>query len=483
MAEADQSAEVQDVDVVVLGLGNGGEGILTHLAGSGLTVVGIEQHLAGGECPFYACVPTKMIRHEASQPQPDWARVARRIREEAAHDWDDTEIVENLRATGAEIVRGTGWFTGSRTVEVTAHPDDDAPVRSFRARRAVVLGVGAESIIPEFEGAEEIGVWTHRDITTAEALPQRLAVVGGAVIACELSQALARFGVEVTMLVRSTLMSGEEPAVGEHLLEVLRSEGVDVRLETEVSSAVRQEDGSLSIRLSSGETLEADELLAATGRKPRIDVETDEYCRVLQDSEPSDWLYAVGDLTGHGDFTHVAVREGEVAARMILATGAGAGSGSGADAGAASGSAAGAGADAAEARAAVEPVAVHAVPRVTFTSPEIAGVGLTAAAARKQAEDQPDDTRWDVVSVTKDLNENARGWIDEAHGNITLVADRRTGLLLGASLIGPGAGEIVGALTVAVHQRMTVQELSRVMWAYPTLHRVISDAIGELDLS
>lgn len=434
-----EAASTEEVDVVVIGLGNGGEGVLTHLKGSGLSVVGVEQHLVGGECPFYACIPTKMIRHEASRPEPDFSRVARRIREDATDDWDDTQVVKNLAETGAEIIKGTAWFTGSRTVEVT--PNDGSATRTLRARRAVVLGTGSESVMPEFEGSEDIGLWTHRDITTAEELPESLAIIGGGVIACELAQAAARFGVKVTMLVRSRLLSSEEPVISDHLLEIFRSEGIDVRLGVEVTSASRDDDGALALTLSDGSSLGVTELVAATGRRPRLDVEVDERCRVLEDGQPSDWLYAVGDLTGHGAFTHAAVEHGEVVAEGILGRGG-------------------------------LPVAVHAVPRVVFTDPEVARVGLTV----KEAEGD-----WDAVSVTKDLNENSRGWMDEVHGSLTLVVERGTGLLLGASLVGPSAGEIIGALTLAVHERMTVQRLRRVMWAFPTLHRVIKDAIEELE--
>jgi pyruvate/2-oxoglutarate dehydrogenase complex dihydrolipoamide dehydrogenase (E3) component len=432
--------EHEEVDVIVIGLGNGGEGVLTHLKDSGLSVVGVEQHLVGGECPFYACIPTKMIRHEAARPRPDFSRVARRIREDATDDWDDTQVIKNLAETGAEIIKGTAWFTGSRTVEVT--PNDGSATRTLHARRAVVLGTGSESIMPDFEGAEDVGLWTHRDITTAEKLPASLAIIGGGVIACELAQAVARFGVSVTMLVRSRLLSSEEPVISDHLLEIFRSEGIDVRLGVEVVSASRDDDG-VALTLSDGSALSAEQVLAATGRRPRMNVTVDERCRVVEDGNPSDWLYAVGDLTGHGSFTHAAVEHGEVVAEGILS------------------------------RDAV-PVEVHAVPHVVFTDPEAARVGLTQSEAA-------DD--WDAVSVTKDLNENSRGWMDEVHGSLTLVVERQTGLLLGASLVGPSAGEIIGALTLAVHAKMTVQRLRRVMWAFPTLHRVIKDAIEELDLS
>ncbi|GAA1354150.1 NAD(P)/FAD-dependent oxidoreductase [Falsarthrobacter nasiphocae] len=491
-AESTVNAGTREVDVVVIGLGNGGEGIISNLAGQGLEVVGIEAHLVGGECPNYACVPSKMIRHESMREHPAWDRVAHRIRRDTAHNWDDSTTTENLRETGAEIIHGIAELTGERTVTVRhARPDesqgktpDGSPSGShdsasdastetvFRARRAVVLGTGSVSVLPEVKGSagdvgqnamafptaqetrrpgEPVRFWTHRDVATATTLPASVAVIGGGVIACELGQFLARFGVEVTMLVRGPrLMRTEGASEAEFIKGCLEADGVRVLTETEAVSVEHTESGAVRAVLSTGGEIVVERILAATGRKPRDPRATDVYCRVLEDGEPSSWLFAVGDQGSHGEFTHVAVPDGKIAADVILAGGE---------------------------VDDVSPFPLHAVPRVTFTVPEIAGVGLTEDAAREKAEDEG----WDVVATTKDVNENARGWIDELHGSMTLVADRKSGRLLGASVACEGAGEVLGALTVAVHEKMTVGELRRVLWAYPTLHRVIGDALAELD--
>ncbi|MCB4207894.1 dihydrolipoyl dehydrogenase family protein [Arthrobacter sp. UM1] len=484
-----------EADVVVIGLGPGGDGLVMDLAartgvgGGGqdgrLEVVGIDEHLIGGECPYYGCIPSKMIRHEIEHSReagrsPEWSRVAHRIRSEATDSWDDAAAVERLETAGVRAVHGTARVTGEREVTVQLNTGG---VEVIRARRAVVLNTGSESIVPPIGGAEEAGVWSHRDVLTAAVLPRRLAVVGAGVIACELGQYLAGFGVEVTMLVRGgELMKTEEPAASEILAEAFRREGIDVRFRTEIRRLSRAEGGPVTAELTDGSELEADGILVATGRRPRQKVTVDGLCRVLvpqghafigedavpaRGTEPSGWLYAIGDMTGHGPFTHVADAEARIVGGEIAAGGSRsaqrpspANDDDGLPAPTPS----------------ATPFPVHAVPRVTFTEPEIAGVGVTEAQARKQAAEKG----WEIAAVTKDLAEVSRGWIDQVRGSITLVADANEGVLVGASVVGPHAGEVIGALTLAVHAKTPLAELRRVVWAFPTLHRGIGDALREL---
>lgn len=483
-----------EADVVVIGLGPGGDGLVMDLAartgvgGGGdegrLEVVGIDEHLIGGECPYYGCIPSKMIRHEIEHSReagrrPEWSRVAHRIRSEATDSWDDAAAVERLEKAGVRAVHGTARVTGEREVTVQLNTGG---AEVIRARRAVVLNTGSEGIVPPIEGAEETGVWSHRDVLTAAVLPRRVAVVGAGVIACELGQYLAGFGVEVTMLVRGgELMKTEEPAASEILAEAFRREGIGLRFRTEIRRVSRAEGGPVTAELTDGSSLEADEILVATGRRPRQKVTVDGLCRVLvpqghaftgedavpaRGTEPSGWLYAIGDMAGHGPFTHVADAEARIVGGEIAAGGSRPVAGPSPENDD----------DGRPTAPSATPFPVHAVPRVTFTEPEIAGVGVTEAQARKQAAEKG----WEIAAVTKDLAEVSRGWIDQVRGSITLVADANEGVLVGASVVGPHAGEVIGALTLAVHAKTPLAELRRVVWAFPTLHRGIGDALREL---
>ena len=450
--------EVTTVDVVVLGLGPGGEDVAGNLAEAGLSVVGIEAGLVGGECPYWGCIPSKMMVRAAhllaearriegvagsSSVTPDWGPVAARIRAEATDDWDDTVAVDRFVGKGGTFVRGYGRLVGPDTVEV-----DD---RRFRATRAVVVATGTTASVPPIPGLADTPYWTNREAIAVTELPGSLIVLGGGAIGAELTQVFSRFGVDVTIVeALDRLLPLEEPEAGQILADVLRGEGVDVITGTGASSV--SYDGKFQVALADGRELAADELLVATGR--RVDLAAigadklgvDPTARALPVDEHlrvTDGVWAVGDVTGRGAFTHVAAYQSRIAAADILGE-------------------------------PHTPADYAAVPRVTFTDPEVGSVGLTTAAAR--------DAGIDVMTGRAEVPSTARGWLHKTgnEGFIQLVADRGRGVLVGATAMGPNGGEVLGMLTLAVHARTPIEELRSMIYAYPTFHRGIEDALGNL---
>ncbi|MGQ0575725.1 MAG: dihydrolipoyl dehydrogenase family protein [Pseudonocardia sp.] len=450
---------VEDVDVVVIGMGPGGEDVAARLARAGLDVVGIDRNLVGGECPYYGCVPTKMMVRAAgalaearrvdglagrATVTPDWAPVARRIRAEATDDWDDTVAVQRFEKAGGRFVRGTGRLTAPG--EVTAGE------QVFRARRGIVLATGTEPAVPPIEGLAATPYWTNRDAVAVEHLPESLVVLGAGAIGAEFAQVFARFGVAVTVVeAADRLLPADEPEAGELLADVFAAEGIGVRAGVGAES-VRHDGERFTVRLAGGEELVAQRLLVATGR--RVDLvglgvaavgldETARHLTVDERLRVASGIWAVGDVTGAGAFTHVATYQAPIAAADIL------------------------GEDG--------PPADHrAVPRVTFTDPEIGAVGLTEEAARAQG--------LRVRVGTARVPSTARGWLHKAgnEGVIKLVEDADRGVLVGATSAGPAGGEVLGALSVAVHAQVPTAVLTRMIYAYPTFHRGIEDALRAL---
>jgi len=452
------SATVTDVDVVVLGMGPGGEDVAGSLASAGLSVVGIDAGLVGGECPYWGCIPSKMMIRAAhllaearripgvagsSSVTADWAPVAERIRSEATDNWDDTVAVDRFVGKGGTFVRGRGRLVASDTVEVDG--------RRFRATRGVVVATGTTPAVPPIPGLADTPYWTNHQAIEAAELPASLIVLGGGAIGSELTQVFARFGVDVTLVeAAERLLPLEEPDAGERLADVFRSEGVDVITGTAAGEVTY--DGKFTVTLGDGREIVAEQLLVATGRRidlaaigaDTIGVDTaaralpvDEHMRV------TDGVWAVGDVTGRGAFTHVAMYQSKIAAADILGE-------------------------------PHTPADYAALPRVTFTDPEVGSVGLTAAAAR--------DAGIDVAIGRAEVPSTARGWLHKAgnDGFIQLVADRQRGVLVGATSMGPAGGEVLGMLTLAVHARTPLEELRSMIYAYPTFHRGVEDALRDL---
>ncbi|MDE3086108.1 MAG: NAD(P)/FAD-dependent oxidoreductase [Acidobacteriota bacterium] len=447
-------------DVVVVGLGPGGEDAATKLAGAGLSVTAVDHGLVGGECPYWGCVPSKMMIRAANllaearrvpgmagraEVVADWAPVAGRVRE-ATDGWDDRVAVERLEGHGVRFVRGTARLRDPGAVEV------DGTV--LEARRALLLDSGTGPWAPPVPGLDELAYWTNRQAVEAETLPASLVVLGGGAIGAELAQVFARFGVEVSVVeVADRLLALEEPEAGALLAEVFAEEGIAVHTGTGVAAARRDaDDGAVVVELADGTVVRGERLLVATGRRPDLAalgaaaIGVDESARAL----PTDGhmrvvpgVWAVGDVTGKGAFTHMSMYQAAVAVDDILGR-----PGTGAE--------------------------YHAVPRVTFTDPEIGSVGLSEAQARQAG--------MDVRTGSTQLPVSARGWIHKAgnDGFVKLVEDAGRGVLVGATSAGPCGGEVLSMLTLAVHAEVPVETLAGMIYAYPTFHRAVEDALRDL---
>ena len=446
-----------EVDVVVVGLGPGGESAATKLAQAGLEVVAVERHLAGGECPYYGCIPSKMMVRAAdvlaegrripdfsgqSTVSSDWSPVHARIRDEATTDWNDLVAVDRLVAAGVTFVRGSAALTAPRTVQVDGE--------TYVGRRGVLLNTGTEPATPPIDGLADTPFWTNRDAVQVAELPGSLIVIGGGPIGAEMSQAFARFGVHVTVLeVADRILAPEEPESSRLVAEVFAREGIQVLTDAKILS-VSYAEGQFDVQVGD-DTLQADTLLVAAGRRPNLaglgldTVGLDPSARsvpVDTRMRAGDGLWAIGDITGKGAFTHVSMYQAAIAVRDIL------------------------GEDGPEA-------AYHALPHVTFTDPEVGSVGMT----EKQARAAGLNVR---VAVT-DLASSTRGWIAKAEGLIKLVEDADRGVLVGATSVGPSGGEILSSLVTAVHAEVPTATLRSMIYAYPTFHRAIESALAELD--
>jgi pyruvate/2-oxoglutarate dehydrogenase complex dihydrolipoamide dehydrogenase (E3) component len=453
-------SEPIEVDVVVIGLGPGGEAVTGQLAKEGLDVVGVDKHLVGGECPYYGCVPSKMMIRGAdvlaearrvgelagrATVDPDWTAVSTRIRDEATTDWNDQIAVDRLVDAGARVVHGAARLDGPKRVVV----DDE----TFVARRGVVLNTGTEPAVPPIEGLADTPYWTNRDAVKVTDLPASLLVIGGGAIGLEMAQAFSRFGVAVTVIeVAPRILALEEPESSKLIGEVFAREGIQVLAGVSVTN-VSYADGRFTVTVD-GQDVTGDKLLVAAGRRPNLSaigletvgldpsaraVETDDGMKV----KGVDGLWAIGDITGKGAFTHMSMYQSAVALRDIL------------------------GQDG-------PPADYRAVPRVTFTDPEIGSVGMSEQQAR--------DAGLTVRTGVTDLTASTRGWIHKAgnEGMIKLVEDGDRGLLVGATAIGPNGGEILSSLVVAVHGKVPTDSLRSMIYAYPTFHRAIEQALVDL---
>jgi pyruvate/2-oxoglutarate dehydrogenase complex dihydrolipoamide dehydrogenase (E3) component len=447
----------QEFDVVCLGGGVAGEAIAGGLEGSGLTLVVIERELVGGECPYWGCIPSKtLLRSGETLKEADRARTLAASRVEweldfpkiskrvlwMARDLDDTRPAAALQSTGATLVRGKGKLVDNKTVEVGGD--------RYIARKAVVVANGSTASIPPIPGLDSVDYWTNRQATLPRELPISLAVLGGGAIGLELGQAYARFGSKVTIIEAGPRFLGlEEPEAGAALKPHLESDGIEL-IAGDPCVGIENGDAGVVLKMKSGARVTAERLLVATGRRanfeawegaglPRTERGWLKVDPVTLESAPG--AYGAGDVTGIGGFTHLAYYHGQVVARRLRGE---------------------------DARA------DHtAVPRVTFTDPEVASVGLSEAAAREQG--------IDVETVSSDPAESARGYIHDFQGGmLKLVADRRRGVLVGATLASPRAGEILGELVLAVKVGTPVRALSDVIHPFPAFNRVLGAALGEL---
>jgi len=447
----------EHTDVIVLGVGTGGEEIAGRLAIGGLDVVGIEPELVGGECAYWACLPTKMMIRAANLLQearrvnemsghaevtPDWPRVATLVREQVTGDWDDSLAIKRFEGRGGRFVRGRGVFTDSRTVAVGE--------QSFTARRGVVIATGSKPAVPSIPGLDQINFWTSRDAVKAEELPRSLLILGGGAVGCELGQVFSRFGVKVTIVERSDrLLASEEPEVGEVLRSVFEAEGISVHTGARAES-VEAHGNAVRAVLDDGTELEAERLLVAVGRA--VDADglglaaagvklADGFIDVDERLRAADGIWAMGDVTGKGMFTHVAMYQAPIVEAGIRGD-------------------------------SLPPADYRALARGIFTDPEVGAVGLSEAEARRAG--------LEVAVIVKDVPATFRGWLHGPgnEGVIKLVADQKSCVLVGATSVGPHGGDVLGMLSLAVHARVPIDDLRRMIYAFPAFHGAVGEALG-----
>ncbi|TDC66188.1 dihydrolipoyl dehydrogenase family protein [Streptomyces hainanensis] len=454
-------------DVIVIGAGPVGENVADRTAAAGLRTVIVESELVGGECSYWACIPSKALlrpaaalsgarsvagaREAVGDRRVDAAAVLAR-RDAFVGDWQDDGQVSWLDSVGVELVRGHGRLVGPRRVEAAG--------RTLTARHAVVVCTGSRAVVPDLPGVASARPWTSREATGSRKVPGRLAIVGGGVVGAEMAAAWSALGSRVTLLIRGERpLPRMEPFAGDLVADGLRASGVDVRTGVSVT-AVDRKDGPVEITLDHGDPVTADEVLFATGRAPRTDdlgletvglepgswLEVDDTLRVA--GVPDGWLYCAGDPNHRALLTHQGKYQARIAGAAIAA------------------------------RAADRPVdeapwgpfaatADHAaVPQAVFTEPEVAAVGLTLAAAEAAGH------RCRAVDYDLGAVSGAALYADDYRGRARMVVDLDDERLLGVTFVGPGAGELLHAATIAVAAEVPLPRLWHAVPAFPTTNEI-----------
>ncbi|MBZ3912787.1 dihydrolipoyl dehydrogenase family protein [Streptomyces acidiscabies] len=449
-------------DVIVIGAGPVGENVADRTRAAGLSTAIVESELVGGECSYWACMPSKALL------RPVIARAdARRVpglrdavagpldvpavlanRDSFTSHWKDDGQVGWIEGIGADLYRGHGRISGERTVTVGG--------QVLTARHAVVVATGSRAALPGLEGLAEVRPWTSREATSSQSVPGRLVVVGGGVVAVEMATAYQALGSRVTVLVRGSggLLPRMEPFAGELVAEALTEAGAEIRTGVNVASVRRDEGGAVRVGLDSGDVIEADEILFATGRAPRTDdlgletvgltpgtwLEVDDTLQVTG----VDWLYAVGDANHRALLTHQGKYQARIAGAAIAARVSGDPLG-----------------------AAHHATADHdAVPQVVFTDPEAASAGLTLAEAESAGH------RVRAVDVEFSSVAGAGLYAEGYRGRARMVVDLEEEIVRGVTFVGPGVGELIHAATIAVAGRVPVDRLWHAVPAYPTVSEV-----------
>ena len=443
-------------DAIILGMGPGGEVVSGKLLAAGRRVAVVERELIGGECGYWACIPSKTLLRP-----PEAREGARRAfgttaptldlkeifeyRDGMIRHLDDSKQVKGYEQKGATVIKGEGRIIGPRRVEVDG--------RELEADH-IIVATGSSAAIPPIEGLEDVPFWTNREATTFSEVPGSVLIVGGGPVGIETAQTMSRFGGRVTLVQHADrLIDREEPKVGEIIRAVLEEEGIDVRVGRKAQE-VRKNGKGVIVGLDDGSEVEVDVVIVGAGRTPRtqgiglesVGVETngkglpvDDRCRIAEG------VWAVGDVTGVLPFTHVAQYQGRVVARNILGG---------------------------DARA-----NYRGIPRVVFSDPEIAAVGLTEAQAREQGV----DVATSVLNIPEAL---ARPWTyeEEPRGHLGLLADREHGVLVGAWAVAPMAGEWIHQAAMAIREEIPIARLLDATAQFPTYSGAYLEALEQLDL-
>lgn len=445
----------EHVDIAIVGAGTGGEVCAHQLARAGRKVAVIERELIGGECDYWACMPSKALIRPAAllsqidlgvglaRPDLRWDDMIA-FRDEAVQHLDDTPQVEAFAREGILFIRGNAHLDGPGRVV--------AGERILEATD-IVIATGTEPRVPPVEGLRESGFWTNRDVTLLRELPESIAILGGSAQALEMGAMLSQFGVEVAIIQRSERLLGrEDAALGTLIAGYLRDMGITLYLGQEAARVSRDADGGRRIRLKDGSQVVAREVLVAAGREPRVEnlgletagirtgkrgIEIDEYCRAAPH------LWAVGDITGIALFTHVANYQARVVADNILGR--------------------------------EHPANYSAIPRVVFTQPEIAAVGLTPAQAQEQGIDLA-VARLDL----RDTISRPTTYGRRTSGTLTLLADRKRGVLVGAWAVAPEAAEWIHVPALAIRAGVPLTELRDMIYQFPTFSESLLYATEQL---
>lgn len=459
----------ESYDLVVIGAGAVGENVADRAVQGGLSVLIVERELVGGECSYWACMPSKALlragsvlraahavagAREAITGSPDASAVLRRRDAVAAH-WDDAGQVRWLQKAGIALARGRARLDGERRVVITG---EDGSTRTVTATHAVAVCTGSTATVPPIPGLIDARPWTSREVTSTAVIPARLAIIGGGVVGCEMATAFTSLGSRVTLLARSGLLTDAEPFAGEAVAAQLREDGAEVLLGTSPDRVDRRADGTVALTLRGGRVLEVDEVVVATGRAPATNdlalesirlepgswLEVDDTLRVVG----HDWLYAVGDVNHRALLTHQGKYQARAAGDVIAAR------------------ASGASVDDADWGTHVATADHDAVPQVTFTRPEVASVGLTAAAAEARG------LRTRVVDYELGWLAGATVHGEEYRGTARMIVDEDERVILGMTLVGHDVGELLHAATIAVVGRVPIARLWHAVPAYPTLSEV-----------
>ncbi|MFJ4226641.1 dihydrolipoyl dehydrogenase family protein [Paenarthrobacter nicotinovorans] len=469
----------REYDVIVIGAGAVGENVADRVVRGGLSAVIIESELVGGECSYWACIPSKALLRpgsvlHAAQGIPGAteaitgtlnAPAALKHRDWFTNNWQDGSQVEWLDSAGIDLIRGRGRITGPREVQVDAL---DGNSYALKANHAVVVATGSTPTIPAIEGLKEVPYWTTRGATAAKEIPQRFVVLGGGVAGVELAQAFARLGSDVTLVARGRLLSSYAEEAADLVLAGLRADGVTVHLHTDLTKVEKNDDGAITVTLD-GKTLQADQILIASGRRPAlanlglesvgIEGEDGKAPRLTTDASglvegpasdgtSGSWLYAAGDAAGKVLLTHQGKYEARATGDAIVARAKG------------------------ELKGSPEPWSPwahtandHAVPSVVFTDPEVASVGQGLEEALLQGKNVTGVELPINVSGSQLYSPDYEGW-----AQIVVDEDRR--VIIGATFAGPGISELLHSATIAIVGEVPLDRLWHAVPSYPTISEV-----------